>query len=182
MEDFVIENGVLKAYNGNESLIKIPEGVEVIDASFTCEAEVVVLPASLKKICHGAFHRFADFRGYYNNCLLNYLDESFDNQLVDIREMYELGFYEFDEDEDGRLERYIEMRMEDDEECTRDHAIEYYYQERYNDDAHAYYNQKADELLELVIDDINALLARDKEFEYQIIYDTWVERLQAGEI
>ncbi len=180
MEDFVIENGVLKGYTGNESVIIIPEGVEVIDASFTCEARVVVLPISLKKICHGAFHRNADFRGNYENCRLNYLDKSFCHEFVDIGEMYECGFNEFNEKRD--LERYIKMRMEDDEECTRDHSIECYYQERYNNDAYAYYNQKADEILELVIDDVNALLARNKEFEYQIIYDTWVERLQAGEI
>lgn len=57
-EDFVIVDGVLKSYNGNDKHIKIPDGVKEISkrAFFEKEFETVEFPSSLEKIGEVAFY------------------------------------------------------------------------------------------------------------------------------
>lgn len=56
--DFVIEEGVLKAYTGTDSCMVIPEGVTTIGESLLANVshvDTVVIPASVTRIEHSAF-------------------------------------------------------------------------------------------------------------------------------
>lgn len=58
-EDFEIENGVLKAYNGNSAVVEIPEGVTKIgNSAFYMKILInrVVIPSSVSVIDNFAFH------------------------------------------------------------------------------------------------------------------------------
>ena len=56
-EEFEIEDGVLKKYNGNKKEIIIPDGVTVIgkEAFFLSEARKIVMPDSVKRLDEYAF-------------------------------------------------------------------------------------------------------------------------------
>ena len=57
MEDFIIEDGVLKEYVGEESDVVIPDGVTAIgdEAFYGCDMETVFIPDSVISIGEGAF-------------------------------------------------------------------------------------------------------------------------------
>ena len=57
MGDFIIEDGVLKEYVGEESDVVIPDGVTAIgDCAFDgCDMETVFIPDSVTSIGEGAF-------------------------------------------------------------------------------------------------------------------------------
>ncbi|MBQ8496489.1 MAG: leucine-rich repeat protein [Clostridia bacterium] len=68
MSDFVIENGILKQYNGRDTEVIIPEGVTKIGGCwhggfYNCHwIESVVLPNSLKEVGDNAFYRCSSLK------------------------------------------------------------------------------------------------------------------------
>ena len=63
--DFIIENGILKKYSGNNDVVTVPEGVVVIGGSaFSRRKNLrrVIIPNSVKKIDSKAFENCSNLR------------------------------------------------------------------------------------------------------------------------
>ena len=57
--DFVIEDGVLKGYNGTSVVVTVPDGVTTIKAGFQAKASIerIILPDSVESIQNDAFYK-----------------------------------------------------------------------------------------------------------------------------
>lgn len=65
MENFRIENGILVEYTGDETVVRVPRGVRVVENGALARlkrVEEIVLPPSVKEIRHGAFMHCAALR------------------------------------------------------------------------------------------------------------------------
>ncbi|MBR3920683.1 MAG: leucine-rich repeat protein, partial [Oscillospiraceae bacterium] len=58
MSDFIIKNGVLEKYTGNETKVVIPDSVkEIGEVAFLCQTTLkeIIIPSSVTKIGEHAF-------------------------------------------------------------------------------------------------------------------------------
>ena len=90
INDFVIENGVLTKYIGNDTEVVIPDGVKVIgNFAFESDSPIihVVVPRTVTKIGHNAFWRCKSLKSIKINGLIKEIGESAFEGCTNLREV-----------------------------------------------------------------------------------------------